>query len=465
MPLRGMQKNIFKRRIGMKMNKTILTVFLVLLTSTLLFAGGASESEGTGTSGTSEKAKGPVTITGAFEAGRQADAAMSIVPAFEAQYPNIKVEIVSLPYQSMEEKIMRDVSSGTGAYDVVSLFTGNSQIMIKNDWLLPFDEYIEKTGLDTSDFVGSTMDIATLLGQAKKVNPKGNIWGLPYSSDIMMLIYRKDLYQQAGLSVPQSQDEMLEVARKLDGMESDIRGMILCGLDTPGSQVFHDFINVNLNTGGGMLVTEDAEPNVINAGNKKALTLYKTYSDEGLLPKGFLEYSYSEKNNAFAQGLGANMFQWMLACVNAIEDPANSKVSGKIGYAPIPGGTGSGSGWILSVPKTTKNAHEAMTFASYLTNYDSVKKTTMEFGQGPVRKSVIQSEQFAKEYPFAPDLLSALDTGLNQRLVVPGLPIWPKIQSQVNKEVMNGVTGKKTVDQSLQDLHDFIEEELEAAGY
>ncbi len=439
------------------MRKIGMCVLLALVVAGPAFSGGQAEVKQEG----SEKVK----ITCAFEAGRQADAAMSVVPAFEAQHPNIEVEIVSLPYESMEEKVMRDVSSGTGAYDVVSLFTGNSQIMIKNDWLLPFDDFIEKTGLDTSDFVKSTMDIATLLDRAQDVNPKGKVWGLPYSSDIMMLVYRKDLYEKAGIEVPTSQDEMMEVAKKLDGMEPDLRGMILCGLDTPGSQVFHDFICINLNTEGGMLVTKDAKPNVINEGNRKALELYKSYFEEGLVPKGALEYSYSEKNNAFAQGIGANMFQWMLACVKAIDDPANSKVAGKVGYAPVPGGVGSGSGWILSVPKSSAHPHEAMTFISFLTNYDSVKKTTMEFGQGPVRKSVIQSSQFMDEYPFAPALLEALDGGLNQRLIVPGLPLWPKIQAQINKEVMNCVTGKKSVDQTLEDLDEFIQDELEAAGY
>lgn len=406
-----------------------------------------------------------VTVTCAFEAGRQADAAMSIVPSFEAQYPNIKVEIVSLPYQTMGEKVMRDVSSGTGAYDVLNLYTGNSQIMIKNDWLLPFDDFLESTNVDTSDFVQSTMDIATLLGQAKKVNPKGEIWGLPYSSDVMMLVYRKDLYEQAGISVPKSQDEMLTVARKIDGMEPNLKGMILCGLDSPGSQAFHDYICINLNTGAGPIINADAEPNVLNEGNRKALELYKTYFDEELVPKGALEYSYSEKNSAFAQGLGANMFQWMLACVKSVDDPANSTVAGKVGYEAVPGGVGSGSGWILSVSKSTDHPHEAMTFVSYLTNYDSIKKTTLEYGQGPVRKSVIQSSAFEKEYPFAPGLLDALEGGYNQRLIVPGLPIWEKVQARVNKEVMTAVTGKASIDNTLQSLHDFIEEELEAVGY
>src|SRR5438552_15153281 len=60
-----------------------------------------------------------VELNVAMEAGRMADAASSVISAFEAQNPGIKVNIAPLPYTTFQQKVTTELSAGSGAYDVI----------------------------------------------------------------------------------------------------------------------------------------------------------------------------------------------------------------------------------------------------------------------------------------------------------------------------------------------------------
>jgi ABC-type glycerol-3-phosphate transport system substrate-binding protein len=89
----------------------------------------------------------------------------------------------------------------------------------------------------------------------------------------------------------------------------------------------------------------------------------------------------------------------------------------------------------------------------------------LDYGNGPVRKSVMATAEFKKAYSFAPGLLKAFETGVNPRLVVPDLTIWGKVQAVMNKEIMKAATGKVSADEALATMNRLVERDLKEAGF
>src|SRR6516164_3521332 len=88
-----------------------------------------------------------VELNVAMEAGRMADAASSVVPAFEAQNPGIKVNILPLPYTTFQQKVTTELSAGSGAYDVIEAHALMLVPLVGAKQVLPLDSYIKKSGL------------------------------------------------------------------------------------------------------------------------------------------------------------------------------------------------------------------------------------------------------------------------------------------------------------------------------
>ncbi|MCD6318545.1 extracellular solute-binding protein [Candidatus Aerophobetes bacterium] len=374
-----------------------------------------------------------ITLNVAMEAGRMADAANSVVPAFEKAYPNTKVKVIPLPYTTLWQKLVQELSAGSGAYDVIEAHLILNAMFIKSGWIIPLDKYIKEGKIDVSDFLPAFWKIGTLAGKASQLNPKGKIYGLPYNGDIMMLIFRKDLYPLYGLTVPKTWEDFVKNVTTVNNPEKDFYGLAISGARAENSHVIYDFYNMALNMGGTLPLGKGYKPQMFSPGNLKALQLYADFVNKyKVTPPGVREYRYAEKNTALAQGKAAHMFQWMLACYKSLEDPTQSRVSGKIGYTTMPGGTSVAGGWTVSITNTCKYPKRAFDFINFLTNTENNKKLAIEFGNGPVRKSSAQAPEMAKKFPFISDYIKASINGVNVQFSAPELPIWPQLVDIIN---------------------------------
>lgn len=411
-------------------------------------------------------AEAEVSINVAMEAGRMADAANSVVPDFEKLYPDIKVNVIPLPYTTMQQKITTELTAKSGAYDVIESHFLMNVPFVAADLLLPLDKFIEESSLDFNDFVKSMIDTATLSGKASDLNPKGSIYGLPYNSDVMMFVYRKDLYEKYGLNVPKDWDQAVNNILKINESEQGVYGFVFSGAQTDNSHAINDFYNIALNLGGTLPIDEEYNPKMNTPGNLKALELlYDLVNKYKATPPGIEEYRYAEKNTAIAQGMAAHMTQWMLSCVKSLEDPSESKVSGKIGYATMPGGKANTGGWTVSIVGTTKHPKEAFNFINFLTSKENNLKLAIEFGNGPARKSAILDPAFEKVYPFAQDLLDGLENGVNIYSSAPDVAIWPELVDIVNFAITDGIFGRLPLQEALSQADEKIGEALKRAGY
>lgn len=153
----------------------------------------------------------------------------------EAQFPNIKLELISgNPVGS--EFIQELIAKG----EMPDINVGNpSKELVENlDFLMPIDEYIEKTNFDLSIFQEGIVD------NLRSLDPlgQGHLYGLPVENSVRALFYNKDIFDLFGEPYPEDDmtwDEVLEIASRLTVNREGVqyRGLVLAPNSTPFMQL------------------------------------------------------------------------------------------------------------------------------------------------------------------------------------------------------------------------------------
>ncbi len=162
------------------MNSKALSFLGILGASAFLVAGCA----------TTPAADGPVTITytNFISNGGNEENLQTIVDAFEAENPNITVDVTTLPYGDYGTALQTDLAAGTVS-DVFDIEFSNYAAFQANGVLAP---------LEVSD-AGSYRP--SLL---EAYSTGGTPYALPSSFSAVVLYFNKDLFDAAGLDYPTS---------------------------------------------------------------------------------------------------------------------------------------------------------------------------------------------------------------------------------------------------------------------
>lgn len=135
----------------------------------------------------------------------------------------IAVNFTVLPENDVRDKISQEFSSQAGQYDIASLSNFEIPIYAKNKWVTPLDDFIAKdTAFNQSDILAP---MTTSLSYESK------IYGQPFYGESSFLMYRKDLFEAKGLTMPDAPTwpEVADLAAKLDGAEPGMKGICLRG--------------------------------------------------------------------------------------------------------------------------------------------------------------------------------------------------------------------------------------------
>ena len=151
----------------------------------------------------------PVTIkVMSFFAYDNPEVEQAVVDAFEAANPDITVDFESVPMADIFLKY-KTLIAGEVAPDVMAFNYDNSYVFASMGALAPLDEFIEKTGYDTSTIYQSTLDMFKV---------EGVQYSMPATFSDVVLFYNKDLFDAAGLEYPQKdwgQEELIAAAKAL----------------------------------------------------------------------------------------------------------------------------------------------------------------------------------------------------------------------------------------------------------
>lgn len=168
---------------------------------------------------------------------------------FEAQNPNIKVNIQTIGYGDYFVRLMTSVVAGT-APDAFELNFENFAAYAMKGTIMPLEELMEKTGFDTS--VSDPNALAAFRSDGKQ-------YGLPFSFSNVIVLYNKDLFDQANVPYPNSDwtwADQLDAAIKIRALGEDIFGIFQ-------PIQFHEFYKV-VRQNGGRLFNADMTKFTVN---------------------------------------------------------------------------------------------------------------------------------------------------------------------------------------------------------
>ncbi len=390
---------------------------------------------------------------------------------FEQKNPDIKLNWVIVEENVLRQKVTLDVSQHSGLYDLVFIGLYDTPIFAKQGNLLPFENLPAE--YDLEDVFKSIRD---------GLSYDGKLYALPFYGESSMLMYRKDLFAAKNLTMPEqpTYDDIAKLAEQLTDKSKGIYGITLRGL--PGWGENMGFIDTLVNTFGGTYFDMQWHPTIDTSEWKKAIGFYVDLMKK-CGPGGATSNGFNQNLTLMQTGRAA---MWIDATVagGMLESSKQSKVVGKMGYAPAPiAVTPNGSHWLWSwafgMPKSAKQPEAAEKFAAWATSKEYIALVAADVGWGQVppgtRKSTFDNPDYQKAAPFAATTLKAMQTAdPNNPCIkkVPytgvqfvGIPEFQGLGDQVGQNIAGALSGNMSVDQALKDSQAAAERTMVQGGY
>jgi len=371
----------------------------------------------------------------------------------------IKVDFKVLPENDVRDTIAQDVANQAGQYDVITISNFEVPFYAKNGWLHSVSDYMAK------DSKFDQGDILKPMTESLK-GPDGKSYGVPFYGESSMLMYRKDVFAKEGLKMPEHPTwaQVASLAAKVDGAEPGMKGICLRG--QPGwGEVFAPLTTV-VNTFGGTWFTKDWQAEVDSPEFKQATNFYvdlvRKHGEVGAPQAGFTECL-----NNMSQGKVA-MWYDATSAAGALENKAQSKVAGKVGYVYAPVNKTKTSGWLYTwawgIEKASKNPDNAWKFISWASGKDYQKLVGEKLGWAKVpdgtRQSLYENPQYQKAASsFYKVIQGSIETadpknpGVQPRPTVGiqfvDIPEFTKLGTDTSQLVSSAIAGKTSVDSAL----------------
>jgi len=319
-------------------------------------------------------AEGVETVTVAIVSNPQMEDAISLAPRFEAEHPGIRLRFVSLSENEARAKITASVATGGGEFDIVMISNYETPQWAQNGWLTDLEPLMARTpGYDKADFLPTVRDALSY---------ENRMYSVPFYAESSFLMYRTDLFAQAGLQMPPQPtwDDVGRFAERLTDRSQGRSGICLRG--KPGWGEMMAPFNTVVNTFGGRWYDPQWNAQLTTPEFERAAQFYVDTAQRFGVPGGS-QAGFSECGTAFGQG-NAAMWYDSTSAAGTVIDPEESRVVGNVGFAPAPVVATPSSGWLyswsLAIPRTSPRVDAAWEFMSWMTSKEYVGLVGNELG-------------------------------------------------------------------------------------
>lgn len=170
------------------------------------------------------------------------------------------------------------------------------------------------------------------------VKSNGQVMAVAFQQNAQNLFYRKDIFDKLGLKVPTTYDEMLQAAAVIKAKEPGIEFPIAQTF-SKGFDISAEFVNMFVGFGGQMFKPGTAQPAFNSEAGIKTIELMKSMSQ--FMTPNYLASNSDDVMNQFQQGKAAMGVLWASRAAR-MDDPAASKIVGKMEFAAAPAAVAGG---------------------------------------------------------------------------------------------------------------------------
>jgi sorbitol/mannitol transport system substrate-binding protein len=390
---------------------------------------------------------------------------------FKAKNPGIDLEWVTMEENALRQKVTTDIATKGGQYDVMTIGTYEVPIWAKQGWLVPLDD------------LGADYDVDDLLPAIRGgLSVDGKLYAAPFYGESSMVMYRKDLFEKAGLTMPDAPtwDFIADAARKITDKSSETYGICLRGKAGWGENMA--FLTATANSFGARWFDENWKPQFDQPEWKNTLEFYiNLMKDAG--PPGASSNGFNENLALFQSG---KCGMWIDATVAAsfVTNPKESQVADKVGFALAPdAGLGKRGNWLwawsLAIPAGSAKQEDAKKFIAWATSKSYLELVASKEGWANVppgtRKSLYANPEYQAAAPFAKmtlDSINAADPTKPTVKPVPyvgvqfvAIPEFQGLGTAVGQQFSAALAGQVSVDQALQNAQQLSEREMKKGGY
>ncbi|PKO14071.1 MAG: ABC transporter substrate-binding protein [Chloroflexi bacterium HGW-Chloroflexi-10] len=387
--------------------------------------------------------EGPVTIT--FWHGYNADVEAkyldeTIIPAFEAEHPNVKVQSVIMPYDQFRRKLLIALSGGT-APDLARLDILWVPELADQGALAKMEEVLPDFEVYKEEFLPGPL--STNLYQ-------GEHYGLPLDTNTRVLVYNKAMFTEAGIeAAPATMDEFLTACEKIKALGEDK----YCFAD---GGTYAWAVNPWIWSFGGDVTSEDtttATDFYNGAASVAAYQFLKDGVDKGYVHPGILGGGV-DAWGGFATDTVAMLLEgpWFPPL---FEGQFPDK---EYGMALMPAGEGGAvsvvGGEDIVLFQQSANKEAAAEFMRYLLS-EEVQLQLATTGQMPVLNSAIESD-FVKNHEFFGIFLEQLKTA-KARTPHPNWSQIEEVMTNTGSNILNGVIDvQEGLDQAVEQINPLL---------
>jgi multiple sugar transport system substrate-binding protein len=343
--------------------------------------------------------------------------------------PGTTVNTQLMPFDKALELITIAMSSKSDTPDIVYASDTSFQTFAKNGWIRPLDElwakYRDEFQLD--DYPDAVRKTYTY---------DGHLYVVPHTVNAMMFFYRKDLFDAAGKQPPKTFAEYRDLAKSFN---SPLRSGAVSCLKPVDAAIneSHWYINA---LGNGWF-DRDWHPAFNDAKGVQAIELMKQVA--AYAQQGFTAAANDECMIAYQQDTGVMGLQWA-SRAKAMDDPAKSRVIGKIDWVTPPQGHAriSGDGYALSA--FSKQDPDTL-FRIIATSASQASIRGAASLLIPPRRSLLDDQELRQANRFYPAALASYETGVP----APSLPEFYAVGEFITRRILQAVTGELAVKQAL----------------
>ncbi|MEL7214416.1 MAG: extracellular solute-binding protein [Pseudomonadota bacterium] len=400
-----------------------------------------------------------------FPAHPHYNAVMEVLPEFTAQ-TGIRVEVDQLQYLKMRERQTLELTKREGDYDLISYVVFSKADYVFADQLENLARFFMNPNLadpnyDADDLIDGYVQNIGVAGGTKGYlpGPTGSLFGIPFGSETSVLGYRTDIFAKHGLDVPETYDELLDLACRIPELEPGMGG--LASRAASGHQASHAFL-LHLAPLGGRIFDDQWNPIVNNEQGVEAAAALKRIVDCGV--EGSQTFGPAEAANSFAQGQSA-MFLDSIAFAAGFEDETRSRIAGNVGWAMHPMGVRRGSqtgGFGIGIPKNAQNKEAAFLLMQWLTSKEADLMIAMA-GGNPSRFSTYQNAELNEKFPYSATFGEALQFADPDWR--PIIPTWGKINADLGTELSKILTEDLDIQTALDGVAERTRATMDEAGY